>query len=279
MISFDGTANTVVDLRTSLQCVQGNNPRSISFMIQTTYTSGCSAVLSTGSALSSQAFGIGFSCNGTANIIQVYSNNADYLPTTGKVINDGLWHSISVIYDGTTLSIYVDGSLDNSATSWNSGSSATVASTLNTVGNSINYLGQWMNTNRWKGQLKNVIFYDYVIIFVPSSAPSMIPSVVPTAIPTIIPSKTPTLIPSNKPSVFPTMIPSCLPSLSPSIYPTIIPSVLPSVFPSSAPAILYSSGKHAYLFIIGFCVTKIKEGLLNLNSFDILHYFQVICTI
>ena len=235
MIVFDGTSSSIVDLRTSLQCVQGNNPRSISFMIQTT-TSSCSNILTTGNNVNYQVFGIGFSCgNGVANIIQVYSINADYHPTSGKEINDGVWHSVSIIYDGTTLSIYVDGILDNTATSWNTWSTSTIASTLNTVGNSGNYLGVWVDgiSDLWVGQLQNVLFYDYVLAFAPSSTPTMIPSIIPTTIPTTYPSQIPTLLPSNKPSIIP------------SILPTICPSVVPSVFPSYLPAIIYSSGTNS----------------------------------
>ena len=163
MISFDGTASTVVDLRSSLQCVQGNNPRSISFMIQTTDTSGCNIILSTGTYVAYQSFAVGFSCAGTNNIIQFYSG-PHYDPINGKIINDGLWHTVLVTYDGTTLSIYVDGRLDNTATSLNYGSTSSIASTLNTVGNN-NYLGQLSNGigGYWLGKLKNVLFYDYVI--------------------------------------------------------------------------------------------------------------------
>ena len=168
MFVIDGTANTIVDLRTTLTSVQGNNPRSISFMIQTTYTRGCSMIATTGSNVIYQVFGIGFSCGGgVANIIQVFSNNADYIPLSGKVINDGLWHTVLVTYDGTTVSIIVDGRLDNIATVWNwgSGSASTITSKLNTVGNSGNYLGIWVDgySYKWIGQLKNVQFYDYVI--------------------------------------------------------------------------------------------------------------------
>ena len=155
--------NTIVDLRTSLQCVQGNNPRSFSFMIQT-ITNTCSKIVSTGSFISKQAFTIGFSCDtGTKNIIQIVAYTVAYDPITGKVVNDGLWHSVLVTYDGTTISIYVDGILDNTATNWNYGSTATIASTLNTVGNSGNYLGDYGFGNFWIGKLKNVLFYDYVI--------------------------------------------------------------------------------------------------------------------
>ena len=157
--------NTVVDLRTTLQCVQGNNPRSISFMIQTTSTS-ASRILYTGSLVNNGDFGVGFNGIGaTTGYVFVDSHYACYNPNTGKAVNDGLWHTVLITYDGTTISIFVDGRLDNTATNWNSDSTATIASTLNTIGNSGNYLGQWVDGyyGRWIGKLKNVIFYDYVI--------------------------------------------------------------------------------------------------------------------
>ena len=133
MFVFDGTVNTIVDLRTSLQSVQGNNPRSISFMIQTSL-SGCHNILTTGSGSNNlDAFGIEISCDGSDNnAIELNGSGAVYIPTTGKVVNDGLWHTVLVTYDGTTLSIYVDGILDNLATNWSYGSTTTIALTLNT---------------------------------------------------------------------------------------------------------------------------------------------------
>ena len=168
IFTFDGTASTIVDLRTTLQCVQGNNPRSISFMIQTT-TLTCKYVLSTGQyGVQLGSFIIAISCGSTANIIQIFFYGASYYPTSGQAINDGLWHTVLVTYDGTALSIYVDGRLDNSATNWNNaGSTTSIASTLNTVGNSGNYLGSSSDGSfgRWSGKLKNVGFYDYVIAY------------------------------------------------------------------------------------------------------------------
>ena len=133
VFSFDGIGGGIVDLTTSLQCVQGNNPRSISFMIQTTFTTSGGMIFATGKNQIQQAFGVGFSNGDTANIIQVYSQDADYRPTSGKAVNDGIWHTVLVTYDGTTLNIYVDGRLDNTATSLNYGSTSSIASTLNTV--------------------------------------------------------------------------------------------------------------------------------------------------
>ena len=135
-------------------------------MIQTITStgSGCAMMISTGGSNQYGSVGVGFCGN---NMIRVYSNSVWFVPTTGKVVNDGLWHTVLVTYDGTTLNIYVDGILDNTATNWNyNENTASIASTLNTVGNSANYLGQWSNPDYrhyWTGKLKNVIFYDYVI--------------------------------------------------------------------------------------------------------------------
>ena len=124
-----------------------------------------SVILSTGSNVVSKTFAVGFSNGTPQNIIQVYSNSANFQPTSGKTINDGLWHSVLVTYDGTTLNIYVDGRLDNTAANWNAGSSSTIASTLNTIDNSGNYLGQYVDGSSYRliGKLKNVLFYDYAI--------------------------------------------------------------------------------------------------------------------
>ena len=165
IFSLDENGGGVVDLRTTLQCVQGNNPRSISLMIQTTVTTAAS-ILYTGSNIVTNYFGICINCGAGFGKLLIDSYGAYYTSSTGKAINDGLWHSVLVTYDGTTLNIYVDGILDDSATSWNgSGYSATIASILITVGNCGNYLGQHADgaSNKWSGKLKNVIFYDYAI--------------------------------------------------------------------------------------------------------------------
>ena len=163
MISLDGNGGGVVDLRSTLQCVQGNNPRSISFMIQTTVTTDA-RILYTGSYGSWIMFGICINV-GASGKLTIDSGGGWYISSNGKTINDGLWHTVLVTYDGTTLNIYVDGILDNTATNWNGGSTATIASTLNTIGNSGNYLGQFgeISISRWLGKLKNVLFYDYVV--------------------------------------------------------------------------------------------------------------------
>ena len=40
--------------------------------------------------------------------------SSDYIATVSATINDGRWHFLAGTYDGTTISIYVDGRLDNS---------------------------------------------------------------------------------------------------------------------------------------------------------------------
>jgi hypothetical protein len=95
-------------------------------MIQTTTTStSCSRILSTGSKSATyNVFTVCFNCNnGAVGRIGIDVYYAWYNPTTeNKIINDGLWHTILVTYDGTTVSIIVDGRLDNTATVWNWGS-------------------------------------------------------------------------------------------------------------------------------------------------------------
>ena len=134
-------------------------------MIQTTTTVDA-RILYTGSPVSLKDFGMCINCGGAASgLLVIDIGNAYYKPSTGKAVNDGLWHTLLVTYNGSALSIYVDGRLDNIVTNWNAGSTATIASTLNTIGNSANYLGQDAIglSGRWPGKLKNVVFYDYVI--------------------------------------------------------------------------------------------------------------------
>jgi hypothetical protein len=87
---LDGKINTVIDLSTDLQCVQGNNPRSISFMIATTsVTNTCQHILTTGNSNDEpyNAFAITLSCgnNNThmSGLIQVDSMNAAYILPLG----------------------------------------------------------------------------------------------------------------------------------------------------------------------------------------------------
>jgi len=138
-------------------------------MIKTTATGGDIALIGTGQVAQYQGFQIEYNWSGFAkNIIGIDAYYHAYFPTSGTVINDGIWHSVVVTYDGTTLRIYVDGRLDNSATNWNVAPFTSLTATMNTQGNNI-YLGKsiWNTYPLWKGSLMNVNFYDYVITVSP----------------------------------------------------------------------------------------------------------------
>jgi len=144
--------------------VQGNNPRSISFDIQTTITTS-TVIIWTGTTASYGAFAIDLNFGSAKGIIQVDGYTGAYTPTTGRIVNDGQWHSILVTYDGTTAKIYVDGFLDNSATNWNYDYTSRISSTLNTKGNS-NYLSGYSGGYSFQfiGRLRNVQFYNYALV-------------------------------------------------------------------------------------------------------------------
>ena len=144
------------DLSSSFDCVKGNNARSISFDILTKDDSNNIPIISTGEM--NGAFQIVMK----RGVIGLTAYSADYFPPTGTVINDGKWHKVDVTYDGTTLRIYVDGRLDNASAVWNSNSTASMAKTINTGPSNNIYLGRslWESYKGWKGQLRNVRFYN-----------------------------------------------------------------------------------------------------------------------
>jgi len=178
-----------VDLRQALSCVQGNNPMSISFYLKTTQTS-CGTVLFVGS--DAGYLSVLFNNGGTSNIIQIYTSNGYYNPTSGTKINDGQWHAVLISYDGTTLYIYVDNVLDNS-----------VNIVLGTSGNSKNSLGafNYNDGNYLNGRLQVVKFYNYAII--PTAYPTFSPT---TKTPSIAPSVTSSKLPTSKPSDVPAVL-------------------------------------------------------------------------
>jgi len=170
-------------------------------------------------------------------VIQVDINGAAFWPTSGKAVNDGIWHFVLVTYDGTTVKIYVDGKFDNSATSWNAASSFSLSSTVNTQTN-------YIVVNQRASLLKNVNFYDYAL-----SDPSLVglcplgftyynsdcsaPSSSPTAAPTSSSTSAPSLRPTAAPSSGPTAASSSSPTGAPSSGPTAAPSSGPTAAPTS----------------------------------------------
>jgi len=198
-------------------------------------------------------------------------SGAAFIPTTGKKVNDGLWHFVLVTYDGTTVKVYIDGILDRSITNYNYLSTASFSSTINTMGNSIEVGG-------FPGLMKNVNFYNYALsdpsvvglcpsgstyynstCTVPTSAPTAAPTsgstgapssgrtLAPTLNPTAAPSSGPTGAPSSGPTADPSSGPTAAPTSgstgAPSSSSTAAPSPSPTAAPSSGPTSAPSSGR------------------------------------
>jgi len=108
-MSFDGTMKNVINLSKVFKCVKGNNPRSFSFMVQTSQTTEA-AIIETGTWSYLNTFTIGIGWNGrktTAGTICVFGNGGAY-SMTSPAINDNQWHSVIVSFDGTSLRIFID---------------------------------------------------------------------------------------------------------------------------------------------------------------------------
>ncbi len=73
----------------------------------------CRYVMGYGNQSTDQGFGLvtcpNDSSNGNANTIDVVGWSDDHLFTTTHNLNDGNWHQVVVTYDGTNLTVYVDG--------------------------------------------------------------------------------------------------------------------------------------------------------------------------
>jgi hypothetical protein len=67
-------------------------------------------------------------------------------------VNDGKWHHVALVYDGTMIRLYVDGTLDNSAVAW--GNIGTSQSQVH-IGGSEN--------EGWNGLIDDVRIYSYAL--------------------------------------------------------------------------------------------------------------------
>jgi len=108
---FDGTNDQIV-LTSATLPISGNGARSIFAWIKSVST--FTSYVSTGTANNSQSFNL----VKYSNNIGVMGYNLDYYPTTGssgKNVADGNWHYVGVSFNGTNLSMYVDGILDNTS--------------------------------------------------------------------------------------------------------------------------------------------------------------------
>ena len=203
-MTFDGTMKNVINLSNVFQCVKGNNPRSFSFMIQTSQTTE-GAIIETGSWSHMNSFTIGIGWNSrktTVGTISVYGVNADYTMTSGMtspVINDNQWHSVIVSWDGTTLRFFIDNILVCSTSAFNYLNPAAVETFIkyNTVGDH-NYLGCVSEANGYffVGNLKNIAVFDtaYPFTLAPSTAPTTFGPTISISSSTAAPSTAPSAL-------------------------------------------------------------------------------------
>jgi len=191
--------------------VKGNNPRSVSFDIQTTQRSAAKLINTGTYGGARKAFGLGIGINQslgpTAGVIGVIGWGADFCPFS-PFISDGNWHSVLVSYDGTTIRIWIDGVLSNVGTLNNWDITGNPSIFYDTVGDN-NYLGSAESNFYFNGNLKNIVLFDNnVTMSAPTAKPSTTPSSSPTSSPTYKPSLSPTTAPTSSSSSSPSTAPS-----------------------------------------------------------------------
>ncbi|MDO7873836.1 LamG-like jellyroll fold domain-containing protein [Hymenobacter sp. ASUV-10] len=100
-LAFDGTDDYVAGA--SSQLPQGNAARTLEAWVQTTSTT--AVICNYGTATTNQRAGLMVSSGRL-----YYVGEFNDFPTS-KAINDGRWHHVAATYDGTTLRLYVDGTI------------------------------------------------------------------------------------------------------------------------------------------------------------------------
>ena len=142
--------------------MKGNNPRSVSFDIQTVQRSTAVFIATGIRGVNRKAFDIGIglpnyeqSTGSTEGVIGVVGWNADFSPTS-PFISDGYWHSVLFSYDGTTLRIWIDGVLSNVATQNTFDRTGNRSIFYDTIGDN-NYLGGQGYGNYFNGNLNGII--------------------------------------------------------------------------------------------------------------------------
>ena len=90
-----------------------------------------------------------FVCNGTQNPV-LYSES---------IVNDGYWHHVVSMWDGTTQSVYIDGVLDNSQLNWGMIDISELPVTIGARTNSVTGLAE----RCFNGLIDDVRVYSYAI--------------------------------------------------------------------------------------------------------------------
>lgn len=131
----------------------GSRNWSVSAWVKTTNTAR-QMILAKGAATGqySYSFETGLSVAGYANFILLNTSDTGYMVAqSNKPVNDGLWHYLTGTYDGTTISLYVDGVL--------SGSSTTKTGTQVTDSTGPFYIGNRGSSLYWNGTIDAVSVY------------------------------------------------------------------------------------------------------------------------
>lgn len=113
----------------------GNSPRTIEVTAKFNPGQPYSGIFEYGADANNQCFGLQMDTNGK---LVFHGYNNDLIGKNSN--NDGNWHRISIVYDGNSLSLFVDGNLDISATISNPGSQN--FSILNTPSNTQLLIGR-----------------------------------------------------------------------------------------------------------------------------------------
>eukprot|EP01083_Nonionella_stella_P047797 127941_1 len=200
----DGTqqrfANTAISIPQFPEIV-GSSPRTYCLSAQFDDYDTKTCLLSTGSPSISNAFNI---VKYTSSLhIGVMGYADDFYPVSGALVYDRTdWNHYCVTYDGTYITIYVNGEIDNVGTN-PSLSTAPVASQDNYIGKS-NHLGR----NPFYGLIRNVRLFSTVLTQTNIQLLSACDTLNPTAQPTNFPSNQPTKTTTNEPTPYPTKSPT-----------------------------------------------------------------------
>ena len=128
---------------------QFNDPRSVSVWVNSTATDN-PLVVAWGSTGSEQSFIVGFD----QSAITVDGDNDYHVIPTSHPVADGFWHLITVTYDGSVLSAYLDGRLQGTAH---------FDAALATFGSSLALGASPYYYNRYVGNMQDVAVYPVAL--------------------------------------------------------------------------------------------------------------------
>ncbi|MDQ1536942.1 MAG: hypothetical protein QOE58_1335, partial [Actinomycetota bacterium] len=148
---FDGV-NSYIRLATPTGMPTGAGARSIETWLKTTSNTN-QFIFSYGNEAADASFGLRLDANGTTFRARGYGSDINF--TAASAVNDGAWHHVVNTYDGTMLSLYIDGVLRGS-------SAVTRATTIDQYGIVFGALippGDVFTGDFLLGSLEDVSFY------------------------------------------------------------------------------------------------------------------------